>query len=397
MRRVVTGERPDWRARAAAAGFTFHSFDGDPYWDEGAHYAFTLEEIESGIEAPAAELHALCLDFAAAAVKDEAILRSLAIPEGAWDAITESWRRRDPSLYGRLDLAYDGVGPAKLLEYNADTPTALYESAVFQWLWLEDGLAAGRLPAGTDQFNAVHEALIARFRAVAPKGSPEGSPKGQPARIAFTCMADAPEDRGTVAYLQDCAHQAGLPTAFVPLEGLGVDGAGAFVDAVDAPVDVLFKLYPWEWVFRDPFGAGIAGSPTRFLEPPWKALLSNKGLLAHLWRLAPGHPNLLPAFFEDDPGKAALGASFAKKPLYSREGANVLLVRDGAVLERRDGGYGAEGHVRQALAELPAFDGRHALVGCWMVGDEPKGLCVRESEARITTDRARFVPHVIAP
>jgi glutathionylspermidine synthase len=384
MRRVVTGERPDWRARAGEAGFTFHSFDGEPYWDESAHYAFTLAEIEAGIEAPAEELHALCLDFVAAAVRDEAILRSLAVPEGAWDAIHESWRRGDPSLYGRLDLAYDGTGPAKLLEYNADTPTALYESAVFQWLWLEDGLAAGRLPAGTDQFNAVHEALIDRFRAVAPHG------------VAFTCMADAPEDRGTVAYLQDCAHQAGLATAFVPLEAIGVNGAGAFVDAVDAPLATLFKLYPWEWVFRDAFGARLAGSPTRFLEPPWKALLSNKGLLAHLWRLHPGHPNLLPTWFEDDPGKGALGPSFAKKPLYSREGANVLLVRDGQVLERRDGEYGAEGYVRQALAELPAFDGRRALVGCWMVGDAPKGLCVRESEARITTDRARFVPHVIA-
>ena len=383
MRRVVTGERPDWRERAAEAGFTFHSFDGEPYWDESAHYAFTLDEIEAGIEAPAAELQALCLEFAAAAVRDEATLSSLAIPEGAWDAVAASWRRRDPSLYGRLDLAYDGAGPAKLLEYNADTPTALYESAVFQWLWLEDGLAAGRLPAGTDQFNAVHEALIARFRAIAPGG------------VAFTCMADAPEDRGTVAYLQDCAHQAGLATAFVPLEAIGVDGAGAFVDAVDSPMTTLFKLYPWEWVFRDAFGVRVAGAPTRFLEPPWKALLSNKGLLAHLWRLAPGHPNLLPTYFEDDPAKAALGPSFAKKPLYSREGANVLLVKGGAVLERREGGYGAEGFVRQALAELPAFDGRRALVGCWMVGDEPKGLCVREGEAWITTDRARFVPHVI--
>jgi glutathionylspermidine synthase len=384
MRRVVTGERPDWRARAEAAGFGFHSFDGTPYWDESAHYAFTLEEIEADIEAPAAELHALCLEFAAAAVRDEAVLRSLAIPEAAWDAIAESWRRRDPSLYGRLDLVYGGAGPAKLLEYNADTPTALYESAVFQWLWLEDGLAAGRLPPGTDQFNAVHEALIARFAEVAPDG------------VAFTCMDDAPEDRGTAAYLQDCAHQAGLATTFLPIESIGVDGAGAFVDGDDRPLPALFKLYPWEWIFSDPFGARVAGSPTRFLEPPWKALLSNKGLLAHLWRMAPGHPNLLPTWFEDDPAKSALGTSFAKKPLYSREGANILLVRDGRVLERQEGGYGAEGYVRQALAELPAFDGQRALVGCWMVGDAAKGLCVRESEARITTDRARFLPHVIA-
>ncbi|WP_164203627.1 glutathionylspermidine synthase family protein, partial [Stenotrophomonas maltophilia] len=69
-----------------------------------------------------------------------------------------------PSLYGRLDFAYGGNGPAKLLEYNADTPTALYETGVFQWLWLEQALASGRLPAGSDQFNSVHERLVARFR-----------------------------------------------------------------------------------------------------------------------------------------------------------------------------------------------------------------------------------------
>lgn len=145
----------------------------------------------------------------------------------------------------------------------------------------------------------------------------------------------------------------------------------------------------------DAFGPALGATPTHFVEPPWKAVLSNKGLLAHLWAMAPGHPNLLPTYFEDDPAKAALGLSFVKKPLYSREGANILMVRDGAVLERDEGPYGGEGHVRQALAELPAFDGRHALVGSWIVGDAPAGLCLREATRRITTDRARFVPHLI--
>lgn len=65
------------------------------------------------------------------------------------------------------------------------------------------------------------------------------------------------------------------------------------------------------------------------------------------------------------------------------------------MVERRDGPYGAEGHVRQALAELPGFDGRRALVGSWIVGDAPAGLCLREAGGLITTDRARFVPHRI--
>ena len=382
MRRLDLGERPDWRAQAEAAGFSFHTLDGAPYWDETHAYAFSLDQIERDIEAPSAEIHALCLAFVDRAVADDRILASLAIPPHAFAAVRDSWLRRDPSLYGRLDFAYDGSGPAKLLEYNADTPTALYETGVFQWLWLEDGLAHGRLPAGTDQFNSVHERLVARFAEIAGP-------------VAFTCLADAPEDRGTVAYLQDCAHQAGLATRFVPLDAVSVREDGAFADRLGAALGTLFKLYPWEWAFRDPFGQRLSATLTRFLEPPWKAVLSNKGLLAHLWAMAPGHPNLLPTFFEDDPAKAVLGRSFVKKPLYAREGANVLIVRDGAVAERCEGPYGAEGHVRQALAELPGFDGRRALVGSWIVGDAPAGLCLREADGLITTDRARFLPHLI--
>lgn len=141
MRRFACGERPGWREIAREAGFAFHTIDGAPYWDESHAYAFTLTEIEEVIEAPSAELHALCLAFAADAVEDERILASLAIPEPVRDTVRASWRRGDSSLYGRLDFSYGGSGPAKLLEYNADTPTALYETAVFQWLWLEQGLA----------------------------------------------------------------------------------------------------------------------------------------------------------------------------------------------------------------------------------------------------------------
>ena len=388
MRRIALPERPDWRETAARNGFVFHTLDGAPYWDESHAYAFTLAEIEQDIEGPSAELHALCLDFAGRAVADETVLASLGIPRTAWDAIHDSWMRRDPSLYGRLDFSYGGAGrgPAKLLEYNADTPTALYETGVFQWLWLEESLRDGRLPAGSDQYNSVHETLIARFRALAIDGL-----------LAFAAEADAPEDRGTVAYLQDCAVQAGCETAFVDLADLGLGDDGRFCTRERAAVATLFKLYPWEWAFRDAFASALTRTPTRFLEPPWKAVLSNKGLLPHLWAMAPGHPNLLPAFFEDDPRKDSLGPSFVRKPLFSREGANVLIVRDGAVLARDDGPYGAEGFVRQALAELPDFGGGRPLIGSWIVGEEACGLCVREGSGPITDNAALFVPHLIEP
>jgi glutathionylspermidine synthase len=35
-------------------------------------------------------------------------------------------------------------------------------------------------------------------------------------------------------------------------------------------------------------------------------ILSNKGMLALLWEMAPEHPNLLPRYFEDDADAARL-------------------------------------------------------------------------------------------
>ncbi|CAX27312.1 MAG: glutathionylspermidine synthase family protein [Methylorubrum extorquens] len=386
MRRFACGERPGWREIAGDAGFAFHTIDGEPYWDESHAYAFTLAEIEDDIEGPSAELHALCLDFAAEAVADERILTSLAIPEPVWDTVRASWHRRDPSLYGRLDFSYGGTGPAKLLEYNADTPTALYETAVFQWLWLEQGLKEGRLPAGSDQFNALHERLIARLAEIAPPGL-----------FAFAADTSGPEDLGTAGYLQDCAVQAGCATILLDLAQIGLRADGTFCGPDEQPFDALFKLYPWEWAFQDAFGSAVAASPTRFLEPPWKMVLSNKGLLAHLWAREPGHPNLLPAFFEADPANATLGNAYVRKPLLSREGANVEIFSDGARVAGADGPYGADGFIRQGVAELPCFDGRRPLVGAWIVGDAPAGLCIRESDGPITGDGALFVPHLIEP
>ncbi|WHQ69854.1 glutathionylspermidine synthase family protein [Methylorubrum extorquens] len=386
MRRFACGERPGWREIARDAGFAFHTIDGEPYWDESHAYAFTLAEIEDDIEGPSAELHALCLDFAAEAVADERILTSLAIPEPVWDTVRASWHQRDPSLYGRLDFSYGGTGPAKLLEYNADTPTALYETAVFQWLWLEQGLKEGRLPAGSDQFNALHERLIARLAEIAPPGL-----------IAFAADTSGPEDLGTAGYLQDCAVQAGCVTILLDLAQIGLRADGAFCGPDEQPFAALFKLYPWEWAFQDAFGSAVAASPTRFLEPPWKMVLSNKGLLAHLWAREPGHPNLLPAFFEADPACATLGDAYVRKPLLSREGANVEIFSDGARVAGADGPYGADGFIRQGLAELPCFDDRRPLLGAWIVGDAPAGLCIRESDGPITGDGALFVPHLIEP
>ena len=385
MKRIAIDERPGWRESAEALGFTWHHADGRRYWDERAYYAFTPEEIDGRIETVAAELHAMCLDLVDEAVRSEALMARLAIPETVRDDVADSWTRRDPSLYGRFDFAYDGEGPARLLEYNADTPTSVYESAAYQWLWLESLIADGRLPPHADQFNSLHERLEARFREIFPAGG----------FVHFASDPDAVEDRQTVRYLEDLAAQAGLEPTFVALSDIGVDADGQFVDAQDYLIAALFKLYPWEEMFREDYARHLTGARTRFLEPPWKAILSNKGLLPLLWARHAGHPNLLPAYFEDDPRIAELGRSYVRKPLFSREGANVELVDRGRRAAVLDQGYGGEGWVRQALHLLPRFEGNYPVLGAWMVGDQPAGLGIREDRSRITRNLSRFVPHAI--
>ena len=383
MQRHSVAPRANFEDRASELGFQFHTIDGEPYWDESAYYSFTLKQIEEGLEAPSAELHQMAMELVGRVVGDERALRRLRIPEHAWSLIAGSWKREEASLYGRFDLSWSGEGPAKMLEYNADTPTSLYESAVFQWVWLEDAMKQRLIPQGSDQFNSLHEKIVARLADIASGGL-----------FHIAGLRDNEEDKGFVAYLEDCARQAGVETCVMGMGDIGVSAENKFCDPQDRWIELLFKLYPWEWMMADEYGKSPAMANTTFIEPPWKMILSNKGLLALLWEMAPGHPNLLETYFDDDPRKSALGDRFARKPLLSREGANVMLV-DGGAVEREDGPYGAEGFVRQALAPLPDFDGFRPVIGSWIVGDEPAGIGLREDRDAITSNTSRFVPHAI--
>jgi glutathionylspermidine synthase len=384
MRRIPMQERPFWRQRAKELGFSFHSPNGETYWDERACYGFGLREIESEIEDAAQDLERLCVSAVHRIVGDDHLLERMAVPRAAWDLIRRSWSRNDPSLYGRFDFSYTTGRPAKLLEYNADTPTALYEAGAFQWFWLEDQIAAGRLPEGTDQLNSIHEKLVARFSELAGKGP-----------LHLTSVAEHAEDRGTVDYIADCAQQGGFETRFIAIEDIGLGSDGQFYDLENQPIERLFKLYPWEWLFKEDFARGLATSYTAFLEPPWRALLSNKGMLPVLWEMAPNHRNLLPAYFANDPSARKIEGNCAVKPIYSREGANVTLIEDGRTIDIADGGYGREGYIVQGLAPLPCFEGNYPVVGAWIVAGSACGVGIREDESPITKNSSRFVPHII--
>ncbi|MBZ8139832.1 glutathionylspermidine synthase [Rubrivivax gelatinosus] len=401
MKRLPQRPRPDWQRRLEHQGFHFHSIDPEGedragqgeqflYWREDVAYEFGEQAIERLYEA-VRELHAMSVETAGELVRRGDLAR-LGLPPAAQALVERSWRRGDPHLYGRFDLSWDGAAEPRLLEYNADTPTSIIETAVAQWNWLQD------VHPGADQFNSLHEALVERLGTLARERGLRS--------VHLAGLLDCQEDCGNLEYLLDIAVQAGLQASLIDMNHIGRTPQGGFVDLDDRPIECCFKLYPWEWMAGEAFGDGVLDAPTVWLEPAWKMALSNKALLALLWERHPGHPNLLPAYFSPEPfGRAP----YVKKPLLSREGANVEFVHDGVVSLKTEGGYGAEGHVYQAAAPLPAFaapeatswhgplDAVHAVVGAWVVGDEAVGMAVREDVTPVTSNTAYFVPHFFRP
>ncbi|GES31267.1 glutathionylspermidine synthase family protein [Streptomyces angustmyceticus] len=395
MERHLIEPRPGWQQTVEAQGLIYPltRYPDDslrPYWDESAYYSFTLPEVEA-LEDVVEELHGMCLAAAAHLVEHDR-LADLGIEDPRLARlVAESWRRRDelPSLYGRFDLHYDGSGPAKMLEYNADTPTSLVEAAGPQWFWMEE-----RFP-GADQWNSLHERLVAAWKRQAPL-----LPPGAPLHFAHSADDELGEDLMTVAYLEETARQAGLETAAIPVEEIGWDRlSGRFVDQRLRFIRACFKLYPWEWLATDDFGPHVLDTldngggtgTTLWIEPAWKMLLSNKALLAILWELYPGHPNLLPAYL-DGPRELAHTRGYAAKPLLGREGAGVTLHQPGAEPAPR---APKDPCCYQELAPLPDFDGNRVVLGAWVVENEAAGLGIRESAGPVTDEYARFLPHVI--
>jgi glutathionylspermidine synthase len=373
MNRVTLAPRKGWESIVEAQGFTFHTRDTGPYWDESAAYSFNQNDV-SVLETATEELQQLCLK-AAQYIIDQELFSELRIPAIAWPLIRDSWERETPSVYGRFDLAYDGKSEPKLLEYNAQTPTSLLEAAAIQWLWKED------VRPRNDQFNSIEPKLQSQWQECLPCMN---------RRLYFSSLDNA-EDRATVDYLGSLAESVGFRVNHITLERLGWLN-GRFVDEADIPIDGVFALYPWEWLVAEQ-GTKISGSfsSTVWMEPAWKMLWSNKGLLPVLWKLFPGHPNLLESYLDTPRDMKA----YVRKPIYSREGANVTVV-DSITVANTEGLYGSEGFVYQKLANLSQFGGKQAVIGSWYITDQgPAGIGVRESDGLITDTRARFVPHFL--
>ena len=373
MQRIFAPPRPDWRRDVEETGFTYHTIDGEPYWDEAGWFEFSMTEVEK-LELATNTLHELCMRAVQVVIDDDRF-DEFQIPESFRDWIRASWNNDEPSLYGRFDFAWDGRSPPKMLEYNADTPTGLFEASVVQWKWLE------AVHPRLDQFNSLHERLIALWRALRDDGID---------RVSFAATDSHEEDFGNVSYLQDTAAQSGIATEYLNMSAIGFDSRRkTFVNATGRPIDRLFKLYPWEWMLGEKFAPDLLVAQTRWIEPPWKMLLSNKAILVVLWELFPDCDYLLPASWEP------LAGDYVQKPALAREGSNIQLVWRGETIGQTEGPYGKQPAVFQKFHPLAQTEGGYAVIGSWVVGDTACGMGIREDHNPITHNLSRFIPHLI--
>ncbi len=358
MERLVITPRRQFEQKLEKQGFLFHG-GSNSYWNEAACYRFGSDEVDV-LEAATEELWRISL-LAVEEVIAGNLFSQLHIPEEFVPLIRSSWEQKAFSLYGRFDLWFDGKSSPKLFEFNADTPTSLFEAAVIQWTWLEEVFP------GKDQFNSIHEKLIDQWKNLGA------------ANMHFACVANSDEDFATTVYLEDTAMQAGIGTRRLFMHEIGWDGRG-FVDLENRPIRKLFKLYPWEWLLKESFAIHLHRRPWQLIEPAWKMILSNKGLLPLLWKMFPGHEHLLPS--HDSPEGME---HFVRKPVFGREGRGVVFGEGSDVP--------TEPCIFQEARLLPDFEGNFPVIGSWIVGNQAAGMGIRESSTPITTNLSRFVPH----
>jgi len=298
------------------------------------------------------ELYEMFVEAGEYVVENE-LFHELGIPFNLIDAVKMSWENDvNWHLYGRFDLAggVDGK-PIKLIEFNADTPTALFETAILQWAILKLNKMED-----THQFNNVYDAIRDNFkRLVTLDGDINDFNRYYEGwKILFSSVKDNEEEESTVKLLKTIAEDAGFQTEFAYMEDVEFDPKeGVFYK--DVNYEYWFKLYPWEDIgIEEPELAQLMtqimqNQKAIFLNPAYTLMFQSKAFMKILWDLYPNHPLLLETDFEPLNGKAQV-----EKKIFGREGANTIIVdKDKKIIEQRDGEYEEFPSIFQEYVELP--------------------------------------------
>lgn len=366
MDRLIIKPRENWKSQLDSIGFHYHTLYDQPYWNESACYYFQENEIDD-IKKASVEIQKLCLEVVDYVVRNSCYER-LHITEHAWPLIESSWKKEEKSFYGRFDFSYDGVHPPKLLEYNADSPVCLLEAGLVQDQWIHD------VRPYSNQFNVVHDRLVAMWKDLGFK------------KIHLACLKMYDEGWYLLPYLAKTIEQAGFESKIIEINKIMWNNT-YFLDHDHEVINALYKMYPWEWMLNEAYDRFVQ-TGISVIEPAWKMILSNKGLLVMLWELFPDHPNLLPAYYEVE----RFDTHYVKKPNFGREGQNITLNYQGGVIAT-EGQYEKEKFIYQQVHLLPNFGGHYPVIGSWMIGGEPSGIIVTEDQSPITSGLSPAVPH----
>ncbi|WP_273404207.1 glutathionylspermidine synthase family protein [Campylobacter avium] len=371
-------------------GFSWHTDkDGSNYLEDEI-ICISENEANAFYEA-SNELYDM---FVAAAQKviDENRFDELDIPFNLIDAIKMSWENDVHwHLYSRFDFA-GGLDekPIKLLEFNADTPTTLFETAILQWALLRQNDMNE-----SSQFNSLYESLMDNFkRLITLDDSVDSFDEYYEGwKILFSSIAANSEDELTTRLLEHIAKEAGFNTNFSFIDEIEFSPEGIFKEGIN--YEYLFKLIPWENIAIEEGELAmlltqiIKNQKAIILNPAYTLLFQSKGILKILWELYPNHPLLLET--SDKPLK---GKKCVKKPMFGREGANVsILDENGDVIQENGGEYSNNKFIYQEFTELNSKGENYYQAGVFFAY-EACGLGFRKGSL-IMDNFAKFVAHYI--
>ncbi|EAK1045564.1 glutathionylspermidine synthase family protein [Campylobacter upsaliensis] len=370
-------------------GFSWHTDeDGSDYLDN-RFICVSKNEANAYYEA-ANELYDMFI-AAAQNVIDNDRFDELGIPFNLIDAIKMSWENEVHwHLYGRFDFAggLDGK-PIKLIEFNADTPTSLFESAILQWATLKQNNLDEHL-----QFNSIYESLIDNFKRLITldESVEEFEEHYRGWKILFSSVAGNKEEELTTKLLAHIAKDAGFECDFSYVDEVEFGEEGIFKNGVN--YEYWFKLIPWEEIAIEEGELAMLltqimrNQKAIILNPAYTLLFQSKGILKILWELYPNHPLLLESSYEPLQGK-----DFVRKPMFGREGANISIIKDDVKLQENIGPYGNNKMIYQQYYELNSNENEYYQAGVFFAY-EGCGLGFRKG-GLIIDNASKFVGHII--
>lgn len=373
-------------------GFGWHTdLDGSRYISNEL-VSITQDEAEAFYEATN-ELYDMYVAAAEYVINND-LFHELGIPFNLVDIIKSSWENDVHwHLYGRFDLAggIDGK-PIKLIEFNADTPTSLFETAIIQWAMLK----FNNLDEAA-QFNDVYEALVENFKRLVTleEDTSAFDEYYEGWKILFSSIAGSSEDENTTRLLEAAARDAGFECDFAFASEVSFDDEnGIFWNGQNW--EYWFKLIPWEMIAIDESDLAliikniIKNQKAIILNPAYTLLFQSKGIMKILWDLYPNHPLLLESSFEPLNGKKQV-----KKPFLAREGANVSIINsDGSIEIQNDGEYANGKFLYQEFADFAKDENGDSYQAGMFFAFEGCALGFRKGKD-IIDNYSKFVGHII--